>query len=631
MRSIATGWLRHCKLNNLTVAGRINRPVSWGTKPAKMCAFWIFPFPSPYSRFENHFMSRFQPIYDIAEICSRKGISHAVLCPGSRCAPLTLAFTRHSRITTRTFSDERSAGFIALGMAQQHAKPTILLCTSGSAAYNFAPAVAEAFFNQTPLLVFTADRPAEWIAQHDGQTIYQQDIFGRHVKKSFQLPQDYEHPDSRWAINRIINEAINLTFQEPKGPVHINAPFREPLYPANDEALGFSEDVRTISEQHPAYTLTDEQKTFIQSNWSKFHNILIVAGQHHEDISLLHSLAIMQSRHPIPIVGDIISNLHPIENLIRLSDLFLGQASDALKRTLQPDLVITFGKSVISKNVKLFLRKYAPKAQWHIQPAGAVADTYQHLTHIFKCNPAEFFSFVSTLPSAETFEAQKQFNYHKLWEVQERKALRVLEEYFPQDTLGELELVHEIIRHLPDHCNLHLANSMSVRYANFIGLGSGQKSVTVFANRGTSGIDGCTSTVVGHALANDKPNILITGDLAFFYDRNAFWHNYKLPNLRVVLLNNHGGIIFGMIDGPGTLPESEEYFITRQNLTARKLCEEFDVDYLKLDNVRKLKNLLKDFFDFDGRTKILELETNTTINKTIFENLKQKIKKAYES
>jgi 2-succinyl-5-enolpyruvyl-6-hydroxy-3-cyclohexene-1-carboxylate synthase len=124
--------------------------------------------------------------------------------------------------------------------------------------------------------------------------------------------------------------------------------------------------------------------------------------------------------------------------------------------------------------------------------------------------------------------------------------------------------------------------------------------------------------------------VLITGDLAFFYDRNAFWHNYPLPNLRVVLLNNHGGIIFKMIDGPGSVPEADEYFITKQVLNAKKLCEEFDLEYLKLDNKRKVKNLIKDFFDTDKRTKVLELETDIVHNKEIFDNLKKQIRKGYE-
>src|SRR5690349_20504629 len=163
---------------------------------------------------------RLQPVYDIAEICFRKEISEAILCPGSRCAPLTLAFARHPSIHVRTISDERSAAFIALGIAHQTHKPVVLVCTSGSAAYNFAPAVAEAFFQQIPLVIITADRPVEWVGQLDGQTIDQQSIYGSHVKKSFQLRDD-EHPDNAWAINRDVNEALNTCMQWPCGPVHL--------------------------------------------------------------------------------------------------------------------------------------------------------------------------------------------------------------------------------------------------------------------------------------------------------------------------------------------------------------------------------------------------------------------------
>lgn len=179
-------------------------------------------------------MATHQAIYDIAEICAQHGIQNAVLCPGSRCAPLTLAFANHAAITCRTLSDERSAGFIGLGLAQQTHTPSVLVCTSGSAAYNFAPSVAEAFFQQIPLVVFTADRPAEWIDQWDGQTIRQENIFGGHVKRAYNLPSD-SHPDSVWHINRVVNEAIALAQTFPAGPVHINVPLREPLYPQAGE------------------------------------------------------------------------------------------------------------------------------------------------------------------------------------------------------------------------------------------------------------------------------------------------------------------------------------------------------------------------------------------------------------
>ncbi|MDH5250214.1 MAG: 2-succinyl-5-enolpyruvyl-6-hydroxy-3-cyclohexene-1-carboxylic-acid synthase, partial [Cyclobacteriaceae bacterium] len=444
--------------------------------------------------------NRFQPIYDIAALCAKKKLNNAILCPGSRNAPLALAFLRHPEVVSKTFSDERSAGFVALGIAQRSGSPAILLSTSGTAAFNFSPAVAEAYFSMTPLVIFTADRPAEWIAQQDGQTIFQSEIFGKHVKKSYQLPQEYDHIDAKWSINRIVNEAINLSIQHPQGPVHINAPFREPLYPEAGEQLSYSNDIRVMEEPPASTALTAGQQESISTMWSSFHNILIVAGQQAADHALLDSLNNFQAHHNIPLVGDVISNIHPIGNAIRHADTFLGEAREDVKKTLQPDLLITFGGPVISKNLKLFLREYSAKTHWHIQSPGNVADTFQSITHIFHAHTGGFFDFLGSIARQENFESQKQNNYNKIWEVEERRAARTLDAFFPAKELAEFELVKEVLRNLPANCNLHLANSMSVRYANYIGLAASQTGVKVFSNRGTCGIDGCTSTAVGHAL-----------------------------------------------------------------------------------------------------------------------------------
>lgn len=575
---------------------------------------------------------RYQPIYDIAELCVRKNISQAVLCPGSRCAPLTLAFTRHPGITTRTFSDERSAGFIALGMAQASGKPVVVVCTSGTAVYNLGPAVAEAYFSQTPLLILSADRPAEWIAQHDGQTIYQTEIFGKHVKRFYQLPQDYEHADNLWAINRMVNEAVNLSLQYPPGPVHINAPFREPLYPSGkEEKIEFSPDVRIISEHPGMPGLPQELEERIRNSWRRFHNILLVAGQQPFGQNTIGAVQAFRNKHRVPVVHDIISNLHDAEDTVSHSDLFLGQASENLKEMLRPDLLITIGQSLISKNLKIFLRKYPATEHWHIQPAGEVADTFMNLTDVVRSSPQQFLGFLTALQTPDSFEGRKQENYYKLWEVEERRAVRALDEFFKEDSGSELKMVRTLLDHLPEDTALHLANSMSVRYANFIGFPAKKKGVRVFSNRGTSGIDGATSTAIGHALVSDKPHFLITGDLAFFYDRNAFWHNYPLPNLRILLLNNHGGLIFDVLEGPSSTPEASEYFITRQMLNARKLCEEFGFDHLLVDHPRKVASLLEDFVGKEPVTKVLELEGDTKENKKKLEILKTKIRKSYES
>jgi 2-succinyl-5-enolpyruvyl-6-hydroxy-3-cyclohexene-1-carboxylate synthase len=576
-------------------------------------------------------MTRLQPIYDIAEICAKQGVTQAVLCPGSRCAPLTIAFTRHEDITARTFSDERSAAFVALGIAQQTNKPSVLVCTSGSAAFNFAPAVAESFFQQVPLLIFTADRPKEWIDQWDGQTIRQSEIFGTHVKKSFDLPSDYEHADAAWYINRVVNEAINLSQEFPKGPVHINVPLREPLYPAKGEKISFSKSVRVIQQNEALPILSSDQKESILTSLKNFTKILVVAGQQEYNNELIKVVEKFSKAHHVAVIGDVISNFHSMNSAIRFADSILGHGGNSLKESLKPDLLITFGKSVISKNLKLFLRKYKPAEHWHIQPSGTVPDTFQSLSRIIHTNPKMFFESLISAEKLTGFASQKKENYAKVWEAEEHRIELSHQAYFKNTAFNELDILKEVIHSLPMRCNLHLSNSMAVRYANMIGLTSSQKGVHVYANRGTSGIDGCTSTAVGNALSSEVPTILITGDMAFFYDRNAFWHNYKMPNLHIVLVNNHGGIIFGVIDGPGNLPESDEYFVTKQKLTAKNLTNDFGFEQILLDSQKKIKNNLKDFFEFKGETKILEIQSEQKTAKEAFNKFNQQIKKGYDA
>ncbi len=574
---------------------------------------------------------RLQPIFDIAEICTQKGVSEAILCPGSRCAPLTLAFARHQKINSRTISDERSAAFIALGIALATRNPVVLVCTSGSAAYNFAPAVAEAYFQKLPLIILTADRPKEWIDQLDGQTIRQTQLYGSHTTGFYELPYDLESPDSQWHINRIINEAINLSRGPEAGPVHINVPLREPLYPDTADQIHFSQDVRIIREDRVSTTITDDRLSELRKSFESLPKVVMVVGQSFPDKTLSDKLEQFSKANHVPIIADIVSNQHSVEDVIAHSDLILSQRKPDLKKALQPDLLITIGKSVVSKNLKLYLREYAPKHHWHIQESGQVADTFKSLTQIIRSSPRDFLDQFGAIVSGSQFESQKRENFSRLWQAEEHRVQRGINAYFSKTELSEFHLVREVLTKLPANVPLHLANSMAVRYANFIGLDNQHNGVSIFCNRGTSGIDGCTSTAVGHALSTDDLTFLITGDMAFFYDRNAFWHNYKLSNLRIVILNNHGGAIFKMIDGPGNVTEADEYFITNQKLTARSLAQEFDFDYLKLDSLKKAKNLLKDFMEADGRTKILEVETTSALAKKTIDEFKEHIRKSHEA
>jgi 2-succinyl-5-enolpyruvyl-6-hydroxy-3-cyclohexene-1-carboxylate synthase len=567
---------------------------------------------------------RLQPIIDIAELCSRKGITTAILCPGSRCAPLVLGFVNHVAITTRTISDERSAAFIAFGIAQQTQQPVALICTSGTAAYNFGPAVAEAFYQHIPLIVFTADRPEEWTGQWDGQTIQQQHLYGGHVKQFYQLPQDYEHRDSRWSLNRQLNEGINLALSGRKGPVHFNIPLREPLYPAAGEGISFSANIRVIHELTPSTGLNNKAMQTLALKLDSALKVLIVGGQEDHSIHLIEALhELSQSQH-IAVIGEIISNLHPLPAVIRHSDVLLGNCAASTKEMLRADLLITFGKSVLTRNLKQFLRDHPAKEHWHLtSEAGPIFDPYQSSTASIQANPEEF--FIALNKGAHRSTDRKP--YYELWQTEEQKAKAMMQAFFNEEKKGEFGFVNDLLAQLPDHVTLHLANSMAVRYANLVTLNESKKGVRVFGNRGTSGIDGCTSTAVGHVMSDNGMHVLLTGDMAFFYDRNAFWHNYAMQDLRIIVINNGGGAIFGMIDGPADRPEADEYFITQQTLTASSLAAEFGFDYLTIDSRENVAELLQSFFVRDGRTKILEFKSNTKEAQRVFADFKTQMKR----
>lgn len=563
-------------------------------------------------------------ILNTAQICAQLGVRQIVLSPGSRSAPLTLAFVRHPDIVTKIVSDERSAAFVGLGMAQQLRQAVGLVCTSGSAALNYAPAVAEAFFQQVPLIIFTADRPPEWIDQLDGQTIRQRNMYGAHVKASYELPVGQTEADIHYAARQVA-EAINLSRAYPPGPVHLNVPIREPFYPTADEEMRFDESVKVITPVPSFPVLSEAAVQSLADDWQRYDKKLIVGGQDELNTDLISVLTELSAAQRVPVVADVISNLHRVALAIRHADTILAKPDDALS----PDLLITFGRSVISKNLKRFLRNHHPAAHWHIQPAGIAADTFSSLTRVIHTKSVQFFSQIQPLlaePSAS------QSAYCQAWQHRETEAQQQIDTLFPAvpaQSVGEFQALQTVLRHLPDTVNLHLANSMSVRYANLIGLSDQQRQVEVFANRGTSGIDGSNSTAVGSALTSERLTVLLTGDMAFFYDRNAFWHNYPLPTMRIVVLNNHGGGIFRLIDGPRQQPEREEYFETRQALSARRTAEDFGMEYHQIDLTEPgtyplLSAYLADFYGREsGHAKLLEIVTDPLVNQAEFDRYRQ--------
>ena len=557
----------------------------------------------------------YTPVLNLVKICHQHGVQDVVISPGSRSAPLTIAFNRFPYIKKHLVSDERSAAFIALGMAQKSKRTVVLVCTSGTAGLNYSPAIAEAFYNTVPLLVLTADRPPELIDQQDGQTIHQKGMFGDHVKMSFQTPVNPSSKDEVHHHGKIVAEALMQTVDGQPGPVHINIPFREPFYPTEDLSFESLPNINT-DRTHREYSMPEAEWANIIADWGKYSKKLIIGGQGSMKSGLTELMEYFNNQKQTPVLGDVLSNLHYVNGLISLQDLFLGQLDEEQQKALQPDLLVTFGRSVISKNLKLFLRKYKPKAHWHIQRNGHVADTYQSLSKVIRLRPSEFFTSIKEIASKGDPE------YLNKWQSLQKQSKAFIGDFHGKQEFNEFSTVHTILDNLPMGCDIHLANSMPVRWANYYGFDHSHVQLEIFSNRGTSGIDGCTSTAIGSAVRSDRTTLLLTGDMAFLYDRNAFWNDLVPDNFRVIVLNNHGGGIFDLINGPREQQEHPEFFLTHQPLKAKALAEEFGLKYYHCESLGGLSNGLDKFWIRDGHAKILEIETNIAQNTKTFELFK---------
>jgi 2-succinyl-5-enolpyruvyl-6-hydroxy-3-cyclohexene-1-carboxylate synthase len=467
------------------------------------------------------------------------------------------------------------------------------------------------------LLILTADRPPEWTNQYDGQTIQQSNIYGKHVLASFDFPADVSHDDALWHCNRIINEAAILA-ERKKGPVHINIPIREPFYPERNEFVSFP-DVRLVLTQLSQTNLDRNEWIKLAYQWQKHDKKAIVIGQMDFDKGLQSALYRFAEKAGIPVIADVISNQHDLPGVITNQDSFLNSHLNPINKELAPTLIITLGKSLISKNLKLFLRNNPPKSHWLISKSDRLDDTLQHVTQVFDLSPEIFFT-----EFLKYIDGKGDFNFIHQWHNANVIVEKEKDQFLNSRKFSEFQAFSFCLKSVQNKSIIHFANSMSVRYANLIGLPKG-KNHTVFANRGTSGIDGSNSTAVGAALSQRNQVVLFTGDMAFFYDRNAFWHNYNLKNLRIIIFNNHGGGIFRMIDGPRKQPELKEYFETSQKLNAENTAKDFDFEYQFCSNLKDLKAHLTHFFDPSKTAKILEIKTNSEKNTEEFNAYKKQI------
>ncbi|MDX2190158.1 MAG: 2-succinyl-5-enolpyruvyl-6-hydroxy-3-cyclohexene-1-carboxylic-acid synthase [Bacteroidota bacterium] len=537
-------------------------------------------------------MSQNKHIFNIPNLFVEHGINQVIICAGSRSAPLTLAFTRNNKINSTVVFDERSAGYIALGMALCLQKPVVIICTSGTAVANLNPAVCEAYYQKVPLIILTADRPPEWIGQGDGQTINQNNFFYPNIKKYYQLPVDSIHTDSEWAVGRMINESILISNSGAKGPVHVNIPMREPLYHSlNESAINY----RPVKVFDTEIQLSKSGWDQVISLLLEHRKIAIIAGQLSPDPQFKTILRSFLERNNIPLVADINSNLQDLPNAIINNDIIFGKHGSEIL----PDVIITIGNHILSKNIKKYFRANPTKVQLKITDSDEIEDTFKGITHHLVMSPKLFFTELLNKVKLNV-DSNFLLNFQKLdAEVESRKT-----NFFKSGNFGEFDVFKCVLENIPDQSILHFSNSLSVRYGSLIG----SKNTINYCNRGTSGIDGCTSTAMGMSMLTDKFVTLITGDMSFFYDRNAFWLENTPSNIRIILLNNSGGAIFGTLPDASKQPELNRFFVTQQKYSALHLAKEYGIEYTQISDLKGLAAKLKNFYTPSKALKIIEFK-----------------------
>ena len=545
----------------------------------------------------------------LAHLLQQYGIADIVISPGSRNAPLAIHFSEIDSFNCYSIVDERSAAFVAMGMAKSEKKPVAITCTSGSAVVNYYPAVTEAFYQNIPLLVLTADRPTDFVDIFDGQTIRQKDVFHQHSYGDFQLLEDSK--ENAEDINfDTIKKAIELCFEK-QGPVHINIPLEEPLYELVSELPTFPSVEKTI--KHKDYEIPSN----LIAEWHTSQRIMLLVGTKDYSPELENQLTQLVKNHSVVVLSEANSNLYH-EKFFRHIDRYIFNFTEEDFKTYAPDLLITVGQNVVSKKVKQFLRSARPKQHWHLDEVWQ-PDTYFCLTEKIEVKPEVFFS---KLLKFINLEPRPYFN---LWDVLRDKKDAKHQQFLNTVEFSDFYFFNKASQTVPENYNIHFANSSAIRYAQLFDFGKRK----MYCNRGTSGIDGSTSTAMGFAIKNANPTLLITGDLSFFYDINGLWNQYIPPFVRIIIFNNGEGNIFKIIPGPGNANPNtlDEFIATKHRKNAEHLAKHFGFSYIKVEDDLTLDRVLENFFKPDAQPKILEVNTygknSADVQKAYFNFMKE--------
>jgi 2-succinyl-5-enolpyruvyl-6-hydroxy-3-cyclohexene-1-carboxylate synthase len=553
----------------------------------------------------SQFISDKPVVKNIIEHCYAHGVRYVVVSPGSRNAPLIISFPASKKFTCYTIVDERSAAYFALGLARKIKQLVAIVCTSGTAALNYAPAMAEAFYQQIPLIAFTADRPPEFVDQADGQTIRQNGIFNNFVRYQCQLPFGELDDSDVWLTNRLLNEAFQNALGPVRGPIHINVPFREPLYGINN---GDSLPSSRIVKRTAALSVSENVVSQLISEVDGYEKIMLIIGPSFPDAELTGLIRHMVAKGVV-VITESLSNINEsgtFGNTDRVLEGFPDQGG-----LFGPDVLITLDTPVLSKKLKQSLIKHSPKVHWHFSNQDVLVDTYQCLSHQIAGDAVKTLtSFIEGMKPLPT-------DYQGCWEKAKRDAGKRHEAFLDNVSWSDLKVFGKLSEFVPDNQELHLSNSTPVRYTQLF---EWPDQLTFFSNRGTSGIDGCLSTAAGASVVGQQPVTLITGDQAFFYDSNGLWHKYLPASFRVIVINNGGGGIFRFIPGPSETSELEEFFEVRGNHQCRGIAETFGLQYYAAGNDNELMQILGHFWDEKGSPALLEIFTPGEENGEILRN-----------
>lgn len=541
----------------------------------------------------------------LIQIFKAKHIQHIIISPGSRNAPLTIGFASDPFFTCYSIADERSAAFFAMGIAQQLQKPTAIVCTSGSAVLNYYPAVAEAFYSQIQLIVVSADRPISKIDIGDGQTIRQENVLQNHTVFNANLTEE-----ACITNDNLIQKAIEQSIIK-KGPVHINVPFEEPLYNTVHSYSYVPKIIPSIQENEYDATITQSHV----ETWKKATKKLILVGVQKPNEWSSEIIERLANDPSVLVLTEITSNLNHSKFVPHI-DTLITSFNEEDFIDFKPDLLITVGGMVISKRIKALLRNYPAQNHWHIDPLRAY-NTFGYLSEHFKTSPNTFFNTIYSMNNtSESSDYQMKYLQNLAHKMNNHRS------FLETLNFSDLKVFELLSQYIPKNSQLHISNSAGIRYALLFPFAEG---VEVFCNRGTSGIDGCTSTAIGAATTTNKITTIITGDISFFYDSNALWNAYIPNNFKIIIVNNGGGGIFRILPGHKENEVFNTYFETEHHLSAQYLARMYKMHYVKVSTIDELVNGLNDIYTNNNQPCILEIFTptkeNDRLQKEYFKNL----------